>query len=67
MHRSTFRRSLAVLTLGLLGTLMAFMAGARAGAALNGHVNGLTLAHAPMPKLPAATPDPGQAAAFAKK
>ena len=61
MQSSTFRRWLAVLTFGLVGGSMAFLVGARAGALLNGHVNGLTLAHAPMPRFeaqarPAPTP-----------
>ena len=59
MHRATFRRSLAVLTLAVVGSLTAFLAGARVGAAINGHVNGLTLAHSPMPQLPA--PEPAHA------
>jgi hypothetical protein len=33
---------------------MTFLVGARAGAVLNGHVNGLTLAHSPMPRVEAA-------------
>jgi hypothetical protein len=37
---------------------MAFLVGARAGAMLNGHVNGLTLAHAPMPRLEVAVVTP---------
>ena len=65
MHRATFRRSLAVLTLGIVGTLTAFAAGARVGNALNGHVNGLTLAHSPMPQLPGPSAEPP--AAVAKK
>ena len=63
MHRATFRRSLAVLTLGIVGTLTAFAAGARVGNALNGHVNGVTLAHTPMPVIHASEPP----AAVAKK
>jgi hypothetical protein len=54
MARTTFQRWLAVLSFGFLGASMAFVAGARAGAALNGHVNGLTFANAPMPRLPGA-------------
>lgn len=54
MVSSTFRRWLAVLTLGFVGSSVAFLVGARAGAALNGHVNGLTLANAPIPRAQAA-------------
>jgi hypothetical protein len=54
MESSMFRRWLAVLTFGLVGSSMAFLVGARAGAALNGHVNGLTFANTPMPRLEAA-------------
>ena len=53
MDSSTTRRWLAVLTFGLVGGSMAFLVGARVGAALNGHVNGLTLAHMPVPRLEA--------------
>jgi hypothetical protein len=53
MQSSTSRRWLAVLTFALVGGSTAFLAGARAGALLNGHVNSLTLAHAPMPRLDA--------------
>jgi hypothetical protein len=67
MGSSTFRRSLAVLTFGLLGALTAFAVGARVGAALNGRVMGLTLANAPMPRLAVETPEPAAAATFAKK
>ncbi len=48
---STTRRLLAVLTLGFVGSLMAFAVGARVGAAVDGRVHGMTLAHAPMPTL----------------
>ena len=54
MESSTPRRLLAVLTFGLIGGSMAFLVGARAGAMLNGHFNGLTLAHDPMPRLESA-------------
>ena len=53
MESSIVRRWLAVLTFGLVGASMAFLIGARFGAALNGHVNGLTFANVPMPKLEA--------------
>ena len=58
MESSTSRRWLAVLTFGLVGGSIAFLMGARAGALLNGHVNGLTLAHAPMPRLDIAIASP---------
>jgi hypothetical protein len=58
MQSTTFRRWLAVLTFGLVGGSIAFLMGARAGALLNGHVNGLTLAHAPMPRLDIAIASP---------
>ncbi len=51
MQSTTSRRWLAVLTFSLIGGSMAFLVGQRAGAMLNGHVNGVTLAHAPMPRL----------------
>ncbi len=51
MQSATFGRWLTVLTLGFVGASMAFFAGARAGAALNGHVNGLTFASVPMPRI----------------
>jgi hypothetical protein len=54
MKSSTFPRMLAVLTFGLVFGSMTFLAGARAGAVLNGRVNGVTLAHSPMPRLEAA-------------
>ena len=62
MKSTTSRRWLAVLTFSLVGGSMAFLVGARAGALLNGHVNGLTLAHAPMPRLdaPVASPVAGR-------
>jgi hypothetical protein len=64
MNSSMVRRWLAVLTFGFVGASMAFLVGARVGAALNGHVNGLTLAHSPMPRLDApAAPTPGPAMA----
>ena len=51
MDSSTFRRWIAVLTFALFGASMAFLVGARAGAALNGHVNGVTFANAHMPRI----------------
>ncbi len=54
MKSSTFPRMLAVLTFGLVFGSMTFLVGARAGAVLNGQVNGLTLAHSPMPRVEAA-------------
>jgi hypothetical protein len=39
---STFRRWIAVLTFGFFGASMAFLLGARAGAALNGTASGVT-------------------------
>ena len=66
MYSATTRRSLAVLTFGLLGALMAFVIGARIGAALDGQVKGITLAHAPMPTLRAQATTP-VAGALAKK
>jgi hypothetical protein len=45
------RRSLALSTLALLGAMSAFLLGARAGAALDGHVNHVTIARVPMPML----------------
>jgi len=53
MDSSMIRRWLAVLTFGLVGASMTFLAGARVGAALNGRVNGMTLAHDRMPRLAA--------------
>jgi hypothetical protein len=47
------QRWLAVLTFGLVGASMAFLAGAHAGAALNGRVNGLTFANTPIPHVAA--------------
>jgi hypothetical protein len=58
MESSTFGRWLTVLTLGLVAACVAFLAGARAGAALNGHVNGLTFANTPMPRIEAAAVAP---------
>ena len=48
---STTRRLLAVLTFGFVGALMAFVVGARIGAAVDGRVQGMTLARSPMPTL----------------
>jgi hypothetical protein len=56
-----FHRWLAVLTFGLLGGSMAFFAGARAGAALNGRVNGLTFANTPIPHVAPAAAGPAVA------
>lgn len=64
MDSSMIRRWLAVLTFAFVGASMTFLAGARVGAALNGRVNGLTLAHDPMPRLaapPAAAAGPAMA------
>jgi hypothetical protein len=41
----------AVVGLALLGTAFAFSAGAYAGAALNGRVMAISVAHVPMPVL----------------
>ena len=57
MGSPTFRRSLAVLTLGILGASMAFMVGARIGSALDGRVTRLTLAHSPMPQISVKAPE----------
>jgi|SwirhirootsSR2_FD_contig_91_431579_length_274_multi_4_in_0_out_0_1 hypothetical protein len=65
MYSATTRRSLAVLTFGLLGALMAFVVGARIGAAIDGQVKGVTLAHSPMPTIHAQASLP--VAAMAKK
>jgi hypothetical protein len=62
MKSSTHPRTLAVLTFSLVGGSMAFLVGAHAGAALNGHVNGLTLAHDPMPRMEAVAMQRVQAA-----
>ena len=43
------RRSLALSTLALVGAMTAFLLGARVGAALDGHVNHVTIARIPMP------------------
>ncbi len=67
MGSPTFRRSLAVLTLGIFGGTMAFMAGASVGAALDGHVTHLTLAHAPMPQISVKAPESVTASVVAKK
>jgi hypothetical protein len=48
MARSTFPRWLAVLTFALLGATMTFLAGAHAGAALNGRVNAFTIGSSPL-------------------
>jgi hypothetical protein len=65
MYSSTTRRSLAVLTFALIGSLMAFVVGARIGAALDGRVKGVTLAHSPMPTIHAQATTP--VAALTKK
>ena len=67
MGSPTFRWSLAVLTLAVLGGSMAFVVGATFGAALNGHATRLTLAHSPMPQIAAKVEAAPAAAAFAKK
>ncbi len=48
---STTRRLLAVLTFGFFGALMAFVVGARIGAAVDGRVHGMTIARSPVPTL----------------
>jgi hypothetical protein len=54
MHSTKLRRSLAVSALAIAGALGAFAMGARAGAALDGQSNQMTVARIPMPVLQAA-------------
>jgi hypothetical protein len=62
MCRSTFQRSLTLLTFGLFGVLMTFFVGVRLGAALNGHMSSITLGNDRMPTIP--QPAPAAAAAL---
>ncbi len=48
MPGSNARRFLALGSLGILGALCAFLAGASAGAALNGRLNAVTVARVPV-------------------
>ena len=63
MDSSMIRRWLAVLTFGLVGASMAFLCGARAGAALNGRVNGVTFANTRIPHVETPAPAAGPAVA----
>ena len=56
--RSRVATKSAVIALALLGTAMAFLVGAQAGALLNGRVMAVSVAKVPMPVLanPATTP-----------
>jgi hypothetical protein len=54
MHSTKLRRSVAVSALAIAGALGAFAMGARAGAALEGKTNQMTVARIPMPVLQAA-------------
>jgi hypothetical protein len=54
MECSTSQRLLAVLTFGLIGGTMAFLAGAFMGAAVDGRANVFTRANAPLPPMQAA-------------
>jgi len=51
MSSTKVRRSLALGAMAVLGTLAAFTAGARAGAAINGQTSSMTVAKIPMPTL----------------
>ena len=63
MCRSTFQRSLTLLTFALFGVLMTFFVGVRIGAAVNGHMSSLTLGHDRIPTLPQPAVAPAAAAA----
>jgi hypothetical protein len=57
MHSTTLRRPIAIGALAMLGATCAFLVGARAGAALNGHVNSISIARTPIPRIqPAVLP-----------
>jgi len=51
MRSTKVRRSLALSTLALVGAASAFLLGARAGAALDGHAAAMTIARLPIPSL----------------
>ena len=57
MRSTTFTKS-AVIGLALMGTVLAFGVGARAGAMLNGRVMAVSVARVPMPAMasPKASP-----------
>ena len=48
VHPKTFRRSLVAAALSLLGATVTFVAGAHAGAALNGQTHSVTVARIPV-------------------
>lgn len=58
MRSSKVATKSAVIALALIGTAMAFLVGAQAGALLNGRVMAVSVAKVPMPVLanPATTP-----------
>lgn len=56
--RSTVATKSAVVALALAGTLVAFVAGAQAGALLNGRVMAISVARVPMPVIANPTPSP---------
>ena len=52
---SKLHRSLVLSALTILGVMGAFLVGARAGAALDGHAAHMTIARVPMPAMKAAS------------
>ena len=57
MLKSTLRRTLAVGSFGIIGSVLAFIGGARIGASLDHHTRCVSVAHIPMPTIPARIPE----------
>ena len=51
MFKSTLRRTIAIGFLGLIGSVMAFTAGARVGSSLDHHTRSVLVARIPMPSV----------------
>lgn len=49
MFKSTLRRTIAIGSLGLLGSALAFTAGARVGSSIDHHSRSVLVARIPMP------------------
>ena len=57
MFKSTLRRTIAIGSLGLIGSAMAFTAGARVGSSIDHHTRSVLVARIPMPAVQAQVPE----------
>lgn len=57
MFKSTLRRTIAIGSLGLIGSAMAFTVGARVGSSLDHHTRSVLVARIPMPAVQAPVSD----------